>query len=408
MFSSFCKLLSVLLLAMDFLKPLLSLFRTPPAPPRPVALQYSVLKMLPMEIVLHVASFLPLESAASFTICCSLIYLMIGDQYLKALRESGQWERYQLMTLVERDRSNYSACYECARFHRIDKAHRFIQNFPRILDGHQPCSRVDRGTRFVDYYLHERFSSAIFKMTMKTYRHGLDCSKLLELLSLKAKTTCRQYYIEQNTALARIVAGSLLMRRQTILMIPPSQLIPMPFEMNVQICPHVGRVSTEQFTWSTDILKIPHWSQSNVKRLSRLTSMYCVRCPHCLTVFRMDLKRFGDKGSAIFVTSWKDLGTGESIQDAKYLTHVGPAVYPLDSRNDQLEYDTRYLPNEFEWKGKKWGRQFKFDSLLTPEDEKQLFRRNIFGVMDGLELAKSDLASTRPELIPNNVRTILG
>lgn len=159
------------------------------------------------------------------------------------------------------------------------------------------------------------------------------------------------------------------------------RLIPIPFVVDSDICPHNRRVRMKSFEWSKSIFKIPHWSEED--KYPRLLCQAARGCPSCLTEVRLDLKRSGNKGSAIFVTSWKDLGTGHSIRDPKYLSNV--------YSNPYMRYRVDYKSpvwKKFEWKGKGRGPNFKFDQLLTSENEEKLFRRNLFGEGDNIRFKR--------------------
>ena len=97
---------------MDFFKSIHSLLGVSRRPrPRPFPLESSALSKLPLELILHIARFLPPDSAPSFSLCCQPIYFILRTQYLKALEENEQLDRYKFLTLLERELPNYIACY---------------------------------------------------------------------------------------------------------------------------------------------------------------------------------------------------------------------------------------------------------------------------------------------------------
>ena len=95
--------------------------------------------------------------------------------------------------------------------------------------------------------IHPYFSFNVFQMTMKRYRQGLDYSELLNLLSYETKTSphygtetsLHSGFVEQCSWLFRVVGGSLLFRKQIIIMLPPTQPIMIPRELESCICPHL-------------------------------------------------------------------------------------------------------------------------------------------------------------------------
>ncbi len=336
--------------------------------PRPVALESSMLGNLPLELILYIARFLPPESASSFSLCCRPIYFTLGTQYLKTLEEDQQLDRYNFLALLERDLPNYISCYYCKKLHGINKAYRHTYYNRRFLGRNRwlTCWKAD--SEFMTYiYIHERFSFTIFQMTMKLYRQGLDYSKLLNLLSYKTKTNFRHCYVEQRMALARIVAGSLLIREQKIVMIPPTQPIPIPSYPFFPICHHFSIISTKCFhDYNSGNIQIAHWDEPEDYRNWK----GMIQCKYCLTEFRVDFKKFGERGTAMFVTKWQDLGQGRSPLDHKWRSHVA-------GQNPRewlpVEFDRGSICTAFE---RKEHFMFEFDGLLTLQDKKELFRKS--------------------------------
>jgi F-box domain len=322
-----------------------------PNQPRPLALESSPLGRLPSELIVHIAGFLPPESALLFSICCWPLYSILEAQYLKGLGEDRPLDRFKFLTLLERDLPNYITCYYCKRLHAITEAHLYKQK--SIAGRHLLCWEADM--EFVtDIFIYRGFSITVFQMTMKAYRQGLDCSRLLRLLSHKTETRFERGCVEQSTALARIVGCSLLTREQRIFLIPPTQPVQVPLYSSFLVCIHS---------------KFPQ-----PKYEKKLGSI--IQCNYCLTEFRIDIKSFEEYGNAIFVTKWLDLGEGRSPLDYKLQSHVaireGVNWLPV-------EFDRGSICASFE---QKEHFKFEFDSLLTPQDKKELFTlpvaRNLF------------------------------
>jgi len=281
---------------------------------RPIALESSTLSKLSPELIFCIARFLPPESATSFSLCCRTIYFTLGTQYLKALEEDQQLDRYKFLELLERDLPNYISCYYCKKLHGINEAYRhtipnrYYVDWSRYL----PCWNADF-VFLTNSYINERFSFTVFQMTMKLYRQGLDYSKLLKFLSCKTTTCLRGGYDEQRMTLARIVDGSLLIREQKIVMIPPAQ--PIPFST---ICRHFSFMWPERFDLFKNNIQIAHLVQPEDYRNWK----GIIQCKYCLTEFRIDFKNLGEQGNEMYVTKWQDLGQGRSPLDHKWQRHI--------------------------------------------------------------------------------------
>jgi hypothetical protein len=221
--------------------------------------------------------------------------------------------------------------------------------------------------------IHEGFSMTIFEMTMKTYRRGLDCSRLLRLLSHETKTFFKKGYAEQRAAWAKIVGGSLFIREQRIFLVPPTQPAQIPWCSRFKVCSHSRFLSTKSLSQYEGVTQILYSGQQ--KRDQRLGSI--IQCKRCRTEFRVDTKSFGEYGNATFVTKWQDIG--ESWFDQKFLRHITLQrldyiswMYKVQWYKDQ-PIDQGSICAAFE---QKEHFKFEFDSLLTSLDKEELFRKS--------------------------------
>src|SRR5450432_3475569 len=157
---------------MDFFKSILCLLGLSRRPrPRPIALESSPLSKLHHELILHIARFLPPASASSFSLCCRPIYFILGTQYLEALEENGQLDRYKFLTLLERELPNHIVCYYCRKLHAINKAHRHRYSNRYYLGAgrYLSCWVADLELA-TGLCIHDNFSFTDFQMAMKLYR----------------------------------------------------------------------------------------------------------------------------------------------------------------------------------------------------------------------------------------------
>ena len=236
---------------MCFFELIAALFQNPSPHARirkSISVESSTLGRLPPEILIHVAGFLPIASAASFALCCCSIRDILATRYWVALRTEGQQQaRESFLSLLERDLPNYIICYHCSILHSGNKA-RYENRIepstrPRHRHGVAPCYKEDL-LGGVPKYIHKDFSFNIFHMTMKCYRLGLDYNHHLNLLA--NKTTSRRSmegFPYQCVARAQIIAGSVILRVQEVLLIPSDRVLEIPTASHVAICPHIGNVA---------------------------------------------------------------------------------------------------------------------------------------------------------------------
>jgi len=348
--------------------------------PRPDALEYSSFNKLSTarELIFYLARFLPPESAAAFSLCCRPVYFTLGTQYLDDLKNNHA-DRYKFLTILEKEFSGYVTCYHCQKFHAIGKAHQHIHSeglcfsWPGL-----PCWEADFDS-LIWSYIHEDFSSTIFQMTMKLYRQGLDYSGPLSLLSNKTKTYFPTGYVEQRTALAKIVDGNLLLREQKTFLMPATQWDPFALNISFVICPHYKFYLFEdlaEYFYTVQAMQRPDGkAQSKPQGEKRLG-----QCRYCLSEFGVDFRRFGECGNAMYVTRWLDLGQGP-FED-EYQSHV----WSREGRS--------WLPWRFElgsicaaFEGKEHS-HFDCDTLVDPKDRKELFKKD---VLPGTYVASSQL-----------------
>jgi hypothetical protein len=148
------------------------------------AVENSLLAKLPTELLQQVVNDLPVASAVSFSLSCRYIYLLIGTQYLENLATADH-ETLVFLKLVEHDLQNQIVCNSCRKLHRIQDARKYTENGQQILQVVVPDCLCDDSEAMVGSFIHENFSTTVFKMAMKHHYHfGYDAQsrKLLNLL----------------------------------------------------------------------------------------------------------------------------------------------------------------------------------------------------------------------------------
>lgn len=320
---------------------------------RPIALESSALDILPLELILHIARFLPPESTLSFSLCCWPIHSILQSQYIKIIKEVQHLDRYKFLTLLERDLPNHILCYSCKRLHAMKNAHEHFYSYWQRYSysgGILPCWQADYNT-IVTLYIHSAFCFTVFQMTMKLYRQGLDYSRLLKLLSHQTQTYSERGYIEHCTASSKIVAGSLFIRQQK--RFTTTQRITTLRDISFVICPHTRFSSLKVVNKYRDIKNLTYWKESHgYQNRNRL-----IKCKYCLTEFQIDFKEFGKQGNAIYFIKWQDLGHGVSPLDHKWQSHIGVRDRPWK----RVKFDRGSIYTAFEGKEHI---EFEFNSLI--------------------------------------------
>ncbi|KUJ14836.1 uncharacterized protein LY89DRAFT_123379 [Mollisia scopiformis] len=290
---------------------------------RPDAFQHSHLGKLPNEIILHIASYLPLESAASFSICCCRFYNCMKTEYLPSLKLADPSIQENFLALLEHDLPMHILCPDCKELHSIANAFTHVPSRRHFSSTSTQRPRLQCWKSDTQHdirrSIHTGFCSTIFRMAMKTHRLGRNSRQLLQFLSYEPRTTHHRGFIEQNQAAARIVDDSLLVREQTVFMVPSSQRIPIPWHGFINICNHIG------FPGFLDLHRrgAVHIPQANELGTFVQSRRGLICCKHCYTEFRVDFKSYGESGNAMFVTRWMDIGEGRDPKEVKFTSrHV--------------------------------------------------------------------------------------
>jgi hypothetical protein len=342
---------------------------------RPVALKSSPFRKLPLELVLLIASYLPLESAASFSLSCYSLYSGLETECLQPLKEAENSVVYGFLRLLERDLPAHILCPHCNKFHSMSFAegHLLSQRYSLAIRHWRAwflepawlaCWIADSKT-FARRGIYDGFSETIFRMAMKAHRQGHDTTKLLSLLSYGTDYIMHAGFVEQRTATVRIQDGSLLIREQRVFMIPSSQKLPLPWYYSFAICPHI-------FFPTTGFLDRDMIRPSHTDETERYKNRYgIIYCEHCYTEFRIDFKSYGEVGTAMFITRWMDLGEGRDASDLKWRCRIVVIQTEFRKSWTNVKFRRGSICAAFEQKAK-----FKFDSLLTQQDEKNLCKKS--------------------------------
>lgn len=311
-------------------------------------LETSSLRKLPNELIINIVDLLPVESAVAFSISCRHILSIIGTQYLVDLNpgfllyadpSSFPTNRCRFLNLLERDLQGHVFCDDCKKLHSIDhvlKYMRFNGGLPcrkQYLDDQLPCWKERGRFGLFERSREEELSLTALQIIVKLYYRCRSYSNLLKIFP--GYTTPRSYSkyyksahdhfptVEQSKVSARIVAGSILLRRQWVFVYQPPESYPILgtprfYNVNFTICLHFSYSTVNRFCGFNDRLHVEYWADHNDHR--NWTGM--IQCKHCHTDFRIDFKSMGKQCSAMFVTKWVDLGDCRSVQDEKWSTYT--------------------------------------------------------------------------------------
>jgi hypothetical protein len=291
----------------------------------------TILEVLPPELIIYMAQFLPLSSTVLFTLSCHAACAILGTRYWTSLQAVDQHQQHiDFLSQLSKDLPpDYVPCYHCRVLHLCTI--RYSDHLPtRPLYQYDltPCDKAEVLGK-VSKYIHKDFQFRTFQMAMKKYRLGLDHEIWLECLC-RESTKCRimQKFPSEFKADARIVDGSLLFRSQRVILIPPGLTIRNLDRCSFNICPHIRLVA--------------HGAEANIPETAECTTNHqhalqrCVRksgivpCTACPTEYNLSLEECGGFGVAAIITKWMDLGEGQTILDPKWLSHLSNEYAAFD------------------------------------------------------------------------------
>ncbi|TAQ88925.1 hypothetical protein B7494_g2783 [Chlorociboria aeruginascens] len=348
-------------------------------PSRKPSLEVSPFRKLPLELILHISSYLPPESGATLALTCYALYSCLEMQCLPPLKKAECSVVNRFLHLLDRDLPGHLLCPHCNKFHSMSLAETHLPSRQQSLAS-QPrlaCWKAD-SEDYVSVVIHDRFSSTIFRMAMKAHRQGHDTANFTNLLSNREENPFRVGFRELHSATARIQDGSLLVRNQTVFMIPSSKKLPLPWSIRIRICNHIRFGLPSQLY--KDGIQIPHSDAIETYE----NKQGIIYCEHCHTEFRIDFKSYGEDGNAMFVTTWIDLGDGRDPDDFKWKSRVH---YCVEGMKEKSNSPRGSIYAAFE---QKVDSDFKCDSLLTAQDEKYLRTKSRWSWPEDIELSHEE------------------
>lgn len=338
----------------------------------PVALQKSVFKRLPPEIILSIADFLSPQATLSFSLCCRPIHSRIQKHYLVAVETSKRvlGLRLNFLQYLERDLPFHIICYYCKKLHSMNEAHKYkvTRNtfFSRDWTENYPlCSQMER-TSYVYRYIHPKFTFVIFRMVMKCHQQGFIPPNIQALMSFPTTISSYDHYTQECSVSTRIIGNSMLVRQQKIFKIQPMDQCPVAPDKGATICPHVVLSWNQYINGSRRDFQVEYPRRNAFQGKDRI-----VQCKYCPTEFQIDFMLSNDHVTILmFVTKWMDLGPGCSLLDREWASR-NIDTFCLEILTKVVEFKPGSICGRFE--GKEYY-EFKFDSLLAPQDKKKLLK----------------------------------
>lgn len=308
------------------------------------------LETLPVELLFIIAAFLSLADQVALALVSKTGFYRFGPAVSK-LKEKKE-ERLDFLTVLERDgvRNADILCSACVRFHppRLSAVHGwYFQN----MQGMRPCGeRFDLRPwpstfRLISPNLPSHLHFNTIAAVMRSHRHGWTVHPV-HTLAASHRTHHRTGYPKLNCYVScKIVDGRLIVKTQK-LMLPcaswedlqearPAVLRFLQDECLLRhCCGHIWWIGHYRFVFDekADLHPAHIWIHHRIwaarplhpegydPRLAYLYRVY--GCKVCYTDFALGVVDLPDtRRRLIVLTTWKDLGSGESPSDVRWASH---------------------------------------------------------------------------------------
>jgi hypothetical protein len=286
---------------------------------------------LPVEIIQHIASSLPVASAAAWALCNRQLSQALGDQYWKTLRSKStkcKEEKDAFLQLLDRDLPDYLYCAVCMKLHLpCESGVREWQDndlFGRMQ--RRLCFDVDRKLKTHQYYAYS-FRFEHVQRVMKMHSLGQDTKAYLRGLAPSTPNcqgTNSLHFFE-----ARIISDEVLVRVQHWSYFPIGTEVKIPRRGDLpEICVHL-RSSVPYYFETNRMMRLLRCRAGHMERNENpCTDCFGLkRCHHCPTEFWIDSRSFPGQGAALVVTKWMTVGAGNSPVDPEWLSHLHGSDY---------------------------------------------------------------------------------
>lgn len=314
--------------------------------------QNSGLPNLPVKILERIASFLPLPSAAAFSISCFAVKQALGTAYIELCNgpsEQGLIHRHNLLELLSDDTDSVIACFSCQKIHPVSPGR---LRYPE--DSSRNCVKSKEALE-LEVRLFSGFRFTTMQMAMKLSRMGKDPTLYLRSMSVEE----RDFEVWGNRSYLlydpRIVGDEVIFRSQIWTLASRQRLNEIYhhdqteelLDSDFQICSHLYKETREtQLCHASHLLGVtPRCGASSRRACSRIR-----RCDTCNTEFQVQSKDCGSVGVAIIVTKWLNMGGAKTPRDPKIQALLDKNPNGRTSRSDGriLTMFEGCSPDEFE------------------------------------------------------------
>ena len=300
--------------------------------PEPINSTGSSLHVLPVEILQYIsATLLPLDAAASLSLCNHSMLNLLGDEALHSLRsQTHAVERTRFLKGLEKDCPDLLLCHHCSVLHPVNHNTGPDQDWDNDWSDEPQCLQLDGLVKIGNIY-RIRFEDAY--TLMRDYRLGRDYETKLEKLSVREDFDLPEVYHEE-VVTATIVAGELRLHIQYTLRPRIDWDEDFIWDEFAYLCTHI-----EGYFDDSIFVQALRCNLSHVDGLPCVDCKQIKHCSECSTSFQVEVREPEDLVTEVKIDVWRDLGSCESPFDAKWRSQADQYLLNTDdtqgTSNDQ-------------------------------------------------------------------------
>lgn len=323
--------------------------------------RYGMLNSLPTELLLEICEFLKPLDRRCFSLINHRMYSLYQAYYSRLPSHTGV-EKLSILLRIERDLTEYFACYVCNRLHWFDGSESFgLSGLAKNKTSTLPCDykRYDpkheiNGDVTMSMRTHNRFAHSESRLThlqlrlvMKRFyygtRHGISTDSL-------SYTQIRSYL--------HPIQPTEFPNQRIEVTDPKYPKVPTLFSIEAQICPDPPGL----YIRTQDILVYKTWEDSKIKPSYNPMEYYqtCYhgmlsskrwhleelkegkreylyyQCSRCVVKSKIEIIENFDSQVALVMTRWFNLGAGLDHNDPLWQVQAyGPTNRPREVENSQ-------------------------------------------------------------------------
>ena len=293
---------------------------------------------LPTETIHQILSSVPPDTKACLTLCNKKLNMILGNKYVLPLRKRNHRGRPVFLRTLDRDLTDSFFCHNCKKIHLLrritEDALTADELFKRVSNSR--CSNnlkadAAKYNQQAAYIYRPGLKFEHLYMAMKLHRQDVGPSFLRAYLGLlqMSHPLCRAMVVSDGVSTCEgfyffephIINGRIFVRAQSWFHIPRGEcpVILMEGICQFDACAHVNF----NVRWANTLLeKLKHGTHPSPHTFRKgACSIQCrsaefrerLHCSYCPTTVLLEAKNFdaaGLKGTAVVVTKWQCLGSG--------------------------------------------------------------------------------------------------